>query len=96
MTDDDRVRCATCCLASIGKKRCMELDLGVDLELPRRCLHYIPTVADLDQRSGRDRWPDFTRQVELARAEDQAFWRKAKRRKSPEFRDSAPEGKPGQ
>lgn len=85
MTDDDRVACRNCCLVSIGKSRCMEHDCATDLDLPRRCLEYIPNVSDQDQRSGRTRWPDLTKQIELARAEDQAFFKSSKERgkKSP-------------
>lgn len=89
---DDRVTCSTCCLCSVGKKRCMEQDLGVDITLPRRCILYIPTHVDPDSRNGRERWPDLQKQIEQAREEDRLFHGR-RARKAPINSNSKPGGR---
>lgn len=62
--DDDRRHCAQCqnrvengpCLAAIrGDLKAGRNTTPVD-DVPRRCLHYIPSPDDPDQRPGRVRW----------------------------------------
>lgn len=91
---DDRIRCETCCLASLGKKRCMELDLHVDLQLPRRCVHYIPSIGDPDTRSGRDRWPGLEHEILKARRENLVHFLGEKRadKVMPDVPDFRPKG----
>jgi len=52
---DDRRHCATC--RNLSGNRCKARRLLVLDNLPRRCWHYAPMPNDVDQRSGRERWP---------------------------------------
>lgn len=70
---DDRVTCSTCCLRR--KSKCMEDDLFVDVNLPRRCVMYKPGPDDMDPRTGKERWPALQKQIERTREEDRLFHR---------------------
>jgi hypothetical protein len=61
---DDRRFCTSCrnfrapkCMAArkIGASRNYEPCQS----LPRRCKEYLPDANDIDQRPGRERWPEF-------------------------------------
>ena len=68
---DDRILCTSCrelgrngdCLAARERRR---EDVGprygpADVDLPRRCEHFLPQRDAADQRSGRERFPDLAR-----------------------------------
>jgi hypothetical protein len=33
------------------------------LELPRRCIHFVPIYSVADQRTGKQRWPGIVEQI---------------------------------
>jgi hypothetical protein len=51
---DDRVHCNTC--QNLQHVTCSATKLRVMDDLPRRCLHYLPTKSDPDQTPGAVRF----------------------------------------
>jgi hypothetical protein len=60
---DDRRHCAQCW--NLSGRRCRTRGVAVLDDLPRRCLDYIPTAEDPDQRTGFQRFVWLTRQCEV-------------------------------
>lgn len=60
-TEDDRVTCPEC--VSFINEKCYKPSEGrpwrTRPDLPRRCVRFKPRVDDLDQRSGKERWPSL-------------------------------------
>lgn len=72
---DDRVTCVTCrnLIPWSGKCREDERHGAVVKALPRRCVMYVPLAREIDQRPGRERWPDLDAEILEVRAMDQAY-----------------------
>ena len=57
---DDRITCLQCSGCDAGSFRCRSLKIGTILDLPRRCVYFVPIASVKDQRTGRERWPQLT------------------------------------
>lgn len=68
---DDRIVCAWCQHCDAGSFRCRKLKTGTLVDLPRRCIHFLPNPSEGDQRTGQQRWPTLPQDVAEARALDQ-------------------------
>lgn len=73
--DDDRIDCITC--THSVNFRCTKLHVSI-ADLPIRCPEFVPTKDEADQRTGRERWPDYVRQLAITRAEDASLRGKSK------------------
>lgn len=87
---DDRILCTDCrefarngdCLAARERRR---EDVGprygpADIDLPRRCEHFLPQRDAEDQRAGRERFPALWREYEAATTKRNDFERAAAQR----------------
>jgi hypothetical protein len=69
---DDRIICSWCQHCDAGSFRCRKLKQGTLLDLPRRCVHFVPNKSEGDQRTGEQRWPRMQQDIEEVRALDAA------------------------
>lgn len=60
---DDRITCRSCLECDAQSFRCRALKIGTLVDLPRRCEHYLPDVAETDRRTGAERWPTLDLQA---------------------------------
>ena len=70
------------CLAAATRRR-LDVWQGygpADVDLPRRCEHFLPKHDVADQRTGRERFPLFARLYDEATAERESTRRAAARR----------------
>ena len=87
---DDRITCLECrelarngdCLAARERRR---EDVGerygpADVDLPRRCEHFLPREGHLDERSGRERFPALAAEYDRWLAARRAANREAAQR----------------
>lgn len=73
---DDRITCLMCTHSE--RFRCAKLGTGILVDLPRRCVHFVPNPEEGDQRTGQQRWPRLEHSITRARAEE-AEYRSARR-----------------
>lgn len=62
---DDRITCQQCTAMSPSGKGgvCSVFQQRTLLDLPRRCIHFVPIRGAADQRTGKQRWPHIVEQV---------------------------------
>lgn len=70
---EDRVVCAECVHCDAGSYRCRRYNRSALLDLPLRCLGFMPVKRLADQRPGSERWPTLKRDIEEMRAAGQAY-----------------------
>jgi hypothetical protein len=79
---DDRVTCGQCAEFRRAGNYCAALRMVTWGDLPLRCTRFVPIAGSKDRRTGLQRWPALTANIESARALDRAHAEKLEKERA--------------